>query len=351
MPEIPTDRTPPVRRFAAVLLLSALVLSGGLAAPAAADPPVLELPVDCAMGERCFVQNYVDHDPGPGRRDYACGRLSYDGHGGTDIRVPDHPAMRQGVAVVAAAPGIVRATRDEMDDVDMRDADPATLRNRGGGNTVILDHGDGWQTIYGHLRRGSVAVKPGERVEAGQKLGLIGLSGLTMFPHVHFELRRGSAPIDPFVGPKNSGPENAGGGDCNAPRAPLWSAAAAAKLAYRESAGLVAGFAIDPPDPEQTRRGAHREEVLGRDSGSLIYWVDVMGTMAGDEAKFRIVAPNGRVLSDRMNVLSASNVSWFGFSGVKRPPEGWAPGSYRGVFTLVRGGKPVVELERRVEIR
>lgn len=335
----------PRRAFA---LGVALVLLGFSSVPAAAEPPVLELPIDCVMGERCFVQNYVDHDPSPDRRDYACGRLSYNGHSGTDIRLLDHPAMRQGVAVLAAAPGIVRATRDGMTDVDMREADPATLKNQGGGNTVILDHGDGWQTIYAHLRQGSVAVKQGDRVEVGQRLGLVGLSGLTMFPHVHFEVRRGAAVIDPFVGVNGTAGD---GAPCNGPRAPLWSAETTGKLTYRETAGLAAGFSATRPDAEQARRGAYQDALLGRNSPELIFWADVMGAMAGDEAWFRIVGPNSRVLSERMSVLPSSNVSWFGFSGVKRPADGWAPGNYRAVFRLVRQGKPVAEMERRVDLR
>ena len=338
-----------LRSTALIVTLAAIVTlptAVALPAPALADAPVLELPIDCRMGERCFVQNYVDHDPSPDRRDYTCGRLSYDGHTGTDIRLPDYPAMRLGVAVRAAATGVVRATRDEMDDIDMREADPASLRNRGGGNTVILDHGDGWQTIYAHLRRGSVAVKPGERVEAGQTLALVGLSGLTMFPHVHFEVRHGSTIIDPFIGADGSI-----AADCHTPRTPLWSAKAADALAYHESGGLSAGFAAAPPDPEKTRKGANRADTLGQGADTLIYWVDVLGTLAGDEAWFRIVSPKGMVLSERMTRLTASNVSWFGFSGVKRPAEGWVPGSYRGVFRLMRAGKPVVEMERQIDIR
>jgi len=328
--------------FRRVILAATLVL--GAAGSALAGPPSLEIPIDCAMGERCFIQNYVDQESGPGRRDYACGRLSYDGHTGTDFRLPDLPAMEKGVAVVAAAPGVVRAVRDEVPDIDMREANPETVRNQGLGNVVILDHGDGWQTSYGHMRRGSVAVKPGERVEAGRVLGMVGLSGMTMFPHVHFEVRQGNKPVDPFVGPSTVD-------GCDAPRQPLWSAAAQAKLTYQETAGLVAGFATQPPDAEQARRGAYRDEVLGADAASLLYWVDVLGTITGDESRFRIVAPDGRVLVDRTARLDASNVSWFHFTGVKRPPNGWIPGTYRGSFTLARRGKTVVELERRVEIR
>ena len=63
------------------LVATLLCVAGG----ARADEPFrVGLPVDCAFGSVCSVQNYVDLDPGPGRLDPGCGRLSYDGHDGTD---------------------------------------------------------------------------------------------------------------------------------------------------------------------------------------------------------------------------------------------------------------------------
>ena len=44
----------------------------------------LGFPVDCVLGESCFIQNYFDHDTGPGLQDFTCGPLTYDGHDGTD---------------------------------------------------------------------------------------------------------------------------------------------------------------------------------------------------------------------------------------------------------------------------
>ena len=164
-----------------------LCFAGG----ALADEPFrIGVPVDCAFGSVCSVQNYVDLDPGPGRLDPGCGRLSYDGHDGTDIRVADLVAMRDGVSVVAAAGGVVKATRDGMPDVSVRDIGPEAVAGREAGNGVVIDHGRGWETQYSHLRSGSVSVKPGDRVEAGTPLGMIGLSGQTEFPHLHFTVRK-----------------------------------------------------------------------------------------------------------------------------------------------------------------
>jgi len=75
-----------------------------LAAPAAAGSFLLNPPVDCTLGETCFIQNFVDRDPGPGAADFTCGPMTYDGHKGTDFALPSLAAMRQGVDVLAAAP-------------------------------------------------------------------------------------------------------------------------------------------------------------------------------------------------------------------------------------------------------
>ena len=67
----------------------------------------------------------------------------------------------------------------------------------GYGRTVIVDHGGGFTTVYGHLS--SFAVSPGERVAAGARLGAIGSSGLSTGPHLHFEVHLGARRVDPMT--------------------------------------------------------------------------------------------------------------------------------------------------------
>ena len=131
------------------------------ASSVAAQQLQLRMPVDCALGETCFIQNYVDRDPGPEYREIGCGQLSYDGHRGTDIALYDHIAMDQGVNVRAAADGIVAATRDGMPDILVTDPNAPDVTGRACGNAVIIDHPDGWQTRYCHMKRGSLRVKTG----------------------------------------------------------------------------------------------------------------------------------------------------------------------------------------------
>ena len=54
---------------------------------------------------------------------------------------------------------------------------------------MLIDHGGGWRTQYCHMRQGSVRVRKGDRVRDRQRLGTIGLSGKTEFPHLHLSVR------------------------------------------------------------------------------------------------------------------------------------------------------------------
>lgn len=68
---------------------------------------------------------------------------------------------------------------------------------RGYGKLVVIDHGEGWSTAYAHLSK--VEVRVGMRVRAGQRLGLSGKTGRTKGPHLHFEVRKESDPLDPLL--------------------------------------------------------------------------------------------------------------------------------------------------------
>lgn len=64
------------------------------------------------------------------------------------------------------------------------------------GNSVILDLGDGRFALYAHLQPRSIRVRPGDRVTRGQVLGLVGNSGNSVAPHLHFHVMDGPSPLD-----------------------------------------------------------------------------------------------------------------------------------------------------------
>lgn len=66
---------------------------------------------------------------------------------------------------------------------------------RGYGNTLVIDHGGGMTTLYGHMH--GFAVSAGQTVSIGQVVGYVGNSGFSQGPHLHFEVRVGGAPVNP----------------------------------------------------------------------------------------------------------------------------------------------------------
>ncbi|MFQ5772926.1 MAG: M23 family metallopeptidase [Kiloniellaceae bacterium] len=328
-------------------LLPGLCAASAALSQAAEPAPRFGAPVECALGTLCVVQNYVDQEPGPGARDHTCGSLAYDGHDGIDIRVPGYPEMAAGVAVVAAAPGVVRAARDGMPDVSFREAGARSVRGREAGNAVVIDHGGGWETQYSHLRRGSIRVEPGQRVAAGAVLGLIGLSGKTEFPHVHFAVRHDGRALDPYTGrPPESG--------CGEAGTPLWSAAAGAALAYRAGGILGAGFAAERPALDRVLAGAYRAPALPADAPALVFWALAWGLRAGDRETIRILGPDGAVLAETHARVPKHKAQWLRFTGRARKAAPWPPGRYRGEYRVTRedGGRTVTvaEVAREIEI-
>lgn len=66
---------------------------------------------------------------------------------------------------------------------------------RGYGNTIIVDHGFGYKTLYAHLSQTLVSV--GKKVKRGEVIGLVGNTGMSLAPHLHYEVRKQDEPINP----------------------------------------------------------------------------------------------------------------------------------------------------------
>ena len=67
--------------------------------------------------------------------------------------------------------------------------------NGGYGNCVMIDHGNGYYTLYGHMS--SIAVSVGQSVSKGATIGYVGSTGVSTGPHLHFEIRQGTTILDP----------------------------------------------------------------------------------------------------------------------------------------------------------
>ena len=330
-------------------LASALIVWALTLPVAFAAPPSLSLPIGCTIGPGCRIQNYADNDAGPGVRDFACGGRTYDGHKGTDFRIRDAAEITKGVAVLAAAVGVVKAIRDDMADISIRDSRAGNISGRECGNGVVLDHGDGWVTQYCHLRRGSVRVKPGETVAGGTVLGEVGLSGFAEFAHVHFEVRNGDTIVDPFTG-KALGTRSPAQCEHADGDIPLWDARSRAALAYEPAAFLSGGFAGGPVSLDAVEKAA--PPAPSSVSPALVAYVRVLGVRAGDMETLTITDPTGAIFSAKNSAaITAPKAQWLSFAGRKRREQSWPPGRYSATYRLDRDGRALVEERFSIDLK
>lgn len=317
--------------FCAALILSVPSFSK-------ADSIVLELPIDCQVGSTCWLVNLVDSNPGPAHEDFRCGPASYNTHRGTDIAIANKQVMAAGVSVLASAPGTVIGTRDGMPETTPAELKSRTnIRGRECGNGVTIRHSGKWTTQYCHMKAGSVRVRRGDKVETGDRLGDVGLSGLTQFPHIHVAVREGDTVIDPFTGRAQSSLC-----DPTSNMQGLWSASARAALVYPGPQPFHLGFDIGKPDIGKIRAGLVTARVFKSNVPALVFWAEAYTLQKGDVMSLTVIGPDGKTINESRTELDRPQARRYGFVGKKRPPDGWPLGAYTGRIKILRGTVPAV---------
>ena len=286
-----------------------------LASPAGAFN--LGFPLRCDLGKTCYIQQYIDHDTGPKAADFTCGSLSYDGHDGTDLALPTRAAMQAGVDVLAAQAGTVKGLRDGVADFAPK------LAGKECGNGVLLDHGDGWETQYCHLKQGSISVRLGGVLAQGDVLGQVGQSGMADFPHLHLALRHNGVTVDPFA------PDPLA--TCGPQTASLWQET----LPYVAGGLLQIGIATAVPDYAAIKAGLQSRD-LPQTAPALVLWAYFYGVKPGDAILFELTGPAGHVLQER-SVIEKSQALGFRATGRRLKTKAWPQGHYEGTARLMRG--------------
>jgi murein DD-endopeptidase MepM/ murein hydrolase activator NlpD len=99
------------------------------------------------------------------------------------------PEFHPGMDFAAPQGTEIRATGDAT--VERADATA-----QGYGNHVVLNHGYGYKTLYGHMLK--FVVRPGQKIKRGQLIGYVGSTGLSTAPHVHYEVMKGGEKMNPI---------------------------------------------------------------------------------------------------------------------------------------------------------
>jgi hypothetical protein len=186
------------------------------------------------------------------------------------------------------------------------------------------------------MRRGSVAVSPGELVETGTALGRVGLSGQSNHPHLHLTVLRDGAVVDPF---------RPGPGPCGESGGALWRHTPP----YVKTGLITAGFSTAVPDLAAVRDGSARA-AEGAPSLPLVVYGFMQFAQKGDVLTLSAEGPGGALFSHRV-LVKTTEASAFQAAGRRPPPEGWPPGAYLGEALLTRRGTVIAHRFAHIEVR
>lgn len=279
--------------------------------------PLFIWPVQQAAGfnynNTWSISGYVDHNSAYPNQltDYNCGTRTYDdaagyNHQGVDIYLWPFTwkQMDDGqTEIIAAAPGQIIAKGDGR-------FDRSCNFNSNVWNAVYIQHSDGSIAWYGHMKNGSVTTKNvGEMVVLGEVIGLVGSSGNSTGPHLHFEVHTNSTYtqlVDPFMGA------------CNDMNSTSWWQT---QIPYNDS-GISAMLTHDnapdifPPCP--TTETPNISDDFNTDD-TIYFAAYFKDQVVGDNIHLSIIKPDNSFLYDWDITVETTSSSWYYywyFSGV-----------------------------------
>lgn len=275
----------------------------------------LEWPLQAANGLNDYsyyhISAYVDLNAAAGAiQDNNCGTNTYDAHRGTDISIWPYNFLKMDnnmVEVIAAAPGTIIAVHDG-------EFDKNCAGNTLTANYIMIQHEDGSSALYWHMKKNSVTTKTvGQTVDAGEYLGVVGSSGSSSGPHLHFEVRTGTFDVNTRVDPFS--------GACNSTITSSWWAN---QKSYKETA--ITKISVNSTDavvptcpgteiPNESNVFAVPFQGIGLAPGYAKFYIFIRDEVSGLNADLKILNPNGSTFNSwTYNSTSNNKTKMWGFS-------------------------------------
>jgi murein DD-endopeptidase MepM/ murein hydrolase activator NlpD len=271
-------------------------------------------PIGGVQGRDWAIVEYFDLDSGAGISDYRGGLFTSDGKQGLDFLIRNFVAQDEGVPVFAVLPGTVI---DAVDGNPDRITDPDDAVDDG--NYVVIQHENNLTTGYYHLREGSVTVEPGDLVLAGERIGFVGSSGASYWPHLYFEVTENGVPIETLL--------QGGRFWTNPPE-------------YTGDALALLDFGVTDFSPTDADYVEGIEDVAtiylgdgdGRELPTVTFWTMVTGLAAGQDIQFEIFRPNGERFT--LEALNSRRLNWGFLDFNAALPRTTPVGRYRIEFRI-----------------
>ncbi len=279
--------------------------------------PLFVLPMKKATGftdpDFYLISNYVDLNPAVGagsfnqygstNQDYTCGNRSYDqnsGYNHTGIDFSLYPfawykMANNQVEVIAAAAGTIVQKTDGYDDQSCGATTGPTA------NTLVVQHADGSKAYYLHFKKNSLTSKTvGQTVVQGEFLGIVGSSGFSTGPHLHFEvLNAANAFIEPFFV----------NGGCNTTTSDSWWQSQVPYLDKKLVA--ISIHRQDPVEnacPPAANTPNFLNDVILGETPKFYAWGKFSQT--NDPITYTLLRPNGTVYSTKNLTINGNYNAW-----------------------------------------
>ncbi len=259
-----------------------------------------------------YITNYADLDPDDSGEpdqhatDFKEGFFTYNGHTAWDIGPGNFAAQDEGIDVYAAAEGTVIEVSDGAFDRQEVWVEPAPAAN-----FVRIDHGHGWITEYYHLRRDSIQVRPGQRVHAGDVIGLVGSSGFSSGTHLHFAVKHHGFPVEPMLDPTTYLVD-----------APVYSG-------DRPVLRMAGATNYDPGTHNDYNEFPSTVDVFKQSDTNAVYvWAQFGGLKKGDNLEYAWYRPDGTLFTTTQRTINddfrSSRWSWKRTLPVDAPIGTWS---------------------------
>ena len=274
----------------------------------------LLFPVSCRIMENCWITNHVDLNKNINQvEDYMCGKKVSDNNQSTHISLASKSSYHENIPVLATAEGIVRV---------------AELDSGFCGGRVLIEHKDGWQSSYCHLNPELITVIKGQKVKAGDVLGLIGVSGQSQWPHLSFAVLRNGMVFDPFSGrtPLEG---------CLKASTPLWEGGM--NPLYEPAHVTNIGFTVGHVTNQEITSGAiAAAKEIATNTPQISLWAMLMNISSNDDISLKIEEPSGRILN-QLDIKIKNDADFHPIYFVTRRQNFlWDEGLYKGTITITR---------------
>jgi len=301
-----------------------------------------QFPVNCTLGEDCFILFYPDAYNTTRQADHKCGLRTFDQNQATVITSHSIQQMLNGIAVLAAADGKVTKVKK---DSELSDDDNQYIKNSSEncGNQVVISHGQGWETHYCFLKPDSILVSPKQIIKKGEQIAEMGSVGYTQsLPNLYFYVYHNNKAVDPFVGPITYP-------SCNSIQKPLWDT----MIPYQSLNVIGAGVDDRPINRDYiTEFGGMHKNRINSTSKNFGFWIFVAGLLDGDEEIFEVYEPGGNLEHNYQGVIKNFKGFHYYINAIEfdKPAKGFKKGTWKLRYLALRKSKPILKIERIVEV-